>query len=105
MVSISLAPDGLGLGLDACDGIEAADGAVEDAEGTLNLEREVDVARGVDDVDAVVVPDAVRGGRGDRDATLLLLLHPVHRGGAVVDLTDLVAVSYTHLTLPTILLV
>ena len=30
-----------------------------------------------------------RGG-GDRDAALLLLLHPVHHGRAVVDLADLV---------------
>ena len=44
----------------------------------------------VDDVDAVVAPEAGRRGRGDRDAALLLLLHPVHRGGALVDLADLV---------------
>ena len=34
------------------------------------------------------------GGSGlDRDATLLLLLHPVHGGGAVVHFTDLVALA------------
>jgi hypothetical protein len=33
-----------------------------------------------------------RGGR-DRDPALLLLLHPVHRGGAIVDLADLVALA------------
>jgi hypothetical protein len=55
------------------------------------------VAGGVDDVDAVFVegqvhalPEAGGGSRGDRDAALLLLLHPVHRGGAVVHFTDLV---------------
>ena len=39
-----------------------------------------------------VVERPVTGGRGgrDRDAALLLLLHPVHGGSAVVDLTDLV---------------
>ena len=44
----------------------------------------------VDDVDRVTLPRAL-GGRGrDRDAALLLLLHPVHRRGAVVHLADLV---------------
>src|SRR5690349_9653722 len=36
------------------------------------------------------LPLALRGGGGDGDAPLLLLLHPVHDGGALVDLTDLV---------------
>ena len=33
-----------------------------------------------------------RGGR-DSDAALLLLLHPVHRRGAVVDFADLVGLA------------
>src|SRR5918997_785930 len=48
------------------------------------------MAGSVDDVDLVIVPEGGGGSRGDRDATLLLLLHPVHRGGAVMYLTDLV---------------
>ncbi|EYR64418.1 hypothetical protein N866_11445 [Actinotalea ferrariae CF5-4] len=44
----------------------------------------------VDDVDLVAGPVAGRRGRRDRDAALLLLLHPVHRRGTVVRLTDLV---------------
>ncbi len=53
--------------------------------------------RGVDDVDAVLVelllhalPETGGRSRGDRDATLLLLLHPVHGGRTIVHLTDLV---------------
>ena len=46
--------------------------------------------RGVDDVDVVAVPGALRRGGRDGDAALLLLLHPVHRGATLVDLTDLV---------------
>ena len=61
-VLVRLTPDGLGLRLDARDAVEAGDGAVEDTERALNLEGEVDVARRVDDVDAVVVPVA-RGRR------------------------------------------
>ena len=36
---------------------------------------------------------ARRSGRRDRDAALLLLLHPVHDGGALVDLADLVGAT------------
>ena len=92
-VLVGLTPHGLGLRLDAGDRVEHRDGAVEDAQRPLDLDGEVDVAGGVDDVDAVVVPDAGRGCGGDRDATLLLLRHVVHGRGAVVDLADLVALA------------
>ena len=55
-VLVGLAPDGLGLGLDAGDAVEHGDGAVEHAQRALDLDGEVDVAGRVDDVDAVVVP-------------------------------------------------
>ena len=97
LVLVGLAPDGFRLGLHAAHGAVHHAGAVEHAHRALDFDREVDVARGVDDVDAVLgeialhaLPEARRGRGGDRDATLLLLLHPVHRGGAVVHLTDLV---------------
>jgi hypothetical protein len=48
------------------------------------------VAGRIDDVDPVVAPETGRRGRRDRDAALLLLLHPVHDGGAFVDFADLV---------------
>ena len=48
------------------------------------------MARCVDDVDLVVVPETGGGSGGDGDAALLLLRHPVHRGGTIVNLTDLV---------------
>ena len=52
-VSVGLAPDGLGLRLDAGDGVEDDDPAVEHAEAPLDLDREVDVAGRIDDVDAM----------------------------------------------------
>src|SRR3546814_8710215 len=55
-----------------------------------HLNGKVDVTRRVDDVDPVIVPEASGRGRRDRDAALLLLLHPIHRGGAIVDFPDLV---------------
>ena len=92
-VLVGLAPDGLGLRLDARHGVEQRDRAVEHPEGALDLDGEVDVARRVDDVDPVAVPLAGGRGRRDRDAPLLLLLHPVHHGSALVDLAHLVGAA------------
>ena len=58
-VLVRLAPDRLGLRLDAGDGVEQRDRAVEHAQRALDLDGEVDVAGRVDDVDAVVAPAAV----------------------------------------------
>ena len=41
----------------------------------------------------LLVPERGRRGRRDRDAALLLLLHEVHGGGAVVHFADLVALA------------
>src|SRR5438309_1890387 len=94
VVTVRLAPHGLGLGLDAAHGVEHGDGAVENAQAALHLDGEVQVAGGVDDVDAVLLaaagPEGGGGGGGNGDAALLLLLHPVHGGGAVVHLAQLV---------------
>jgi len=89
---------GLGLRFDAGNAVEAGNRAVEYAQRALDLDREVDVARRVDDVDPVLGAVACgpetscRRGR-DRDAALLLLLHPVHGRGALVDLADLVGLA------------
>ncbi len=45
-VAVGLAPDGLGLGLNAGDRVEDGDGAIEHAQGALDFGGEVDVARG-----------------------------------------------------------
>ena len=73
--------------------VEHAHGAVEHAQRTLDLDGEVDVAGGVDDVQALAVPERGGRGRGDGDAALLLLLHPVHRRGTFVHFADLVALA------------
>ena len=90
VVLVRLAPHRLGLRLHALLAVEDRDGAVEHAQGALDLDREVHVAGGVDDVDLVVLPEAGGGRGGDGDTALLLLLHPVHGRGAVVRLADLV---------------
>ena len=90
VVAVGLTPDGLGLRLDAGDRVEHGDRAVQHAERPLDLDGEVDVARRVDDVDPVALPLAGGGRRGDRDAPLALLRHPVHHRRALVHLADLV---------------
>ena len=93
MVVIRLTPNRLALRLNAALGAHDGHRAVEHAEAALHLDREVDVARGVDDVDAMVLPEARRGGRRNGDAALLLLLHPVHRRSAFVNFTDAVRLA------------
>ena len=89
-VLVRLPPHRFGLRLDSGHGVEHGYGTVEDAQGPLHFDGEVDMAGGVDDVDEVVVPMAGGGRRGDRDAPFLFLGHPVHSGTAFVDLTQLV---------------
>src|SRR5262249_14460909 len=93
LVLVTLPPHRLGLRLDALVAVEHAYRTVEHAQAALHLDGEVDVPGGVDDVDPLVLPE--RGGRGrrDGDAALLLLLHPVHGGRALMDLAHLVALA------------
>ena len=66
------------------------DSTVEDTQGTFNFGCEVYVAWCIDDVDLAVLPLGSCSCRSDRNATFLFLCHPVHLGGTVVCLTDLV---------------
>jgi hypothetical protein len=45
------------------------------------------VAGGIDDIDGVAFPLAGGSSGGNGDATLALLVHPVHGGGAFVGFT------------------
>jgi hypothetical protein len=88
-----LTPYGFGLRLDALIAVEHAYRAVEHAQRPLDFDREIDVTGGVDDVETLVQPERGRRGGRDRNSALLLLLHPVHRRGAVVDFADLVGLA------------
>ena len=97
MVTISLTPDRLRLGFYPGGATKHDHSAIEYPQRALYLDGEIDVSRGIDDIDAVFVvlavhatPKAGRGRRGDGDAALLFLLHPVHGGRAIMDLADLV---------------
>ena len=97
MIVVRLMPNGLRLRLYAALCAEYGHRTIKDTQGALNLNGEVHVARGVDDVDTMfrvllTGTGPVAGGRrgGDGDTTLLLLRHPVHGGGAVMGVADLV---------------
>jgi hypothetical protein len=87
---VGVAPVGLGLGLDAARAAEHADAAVEHLERAVDLDREIDVPGVSMMLKLVVLPEAGGGGGLDRDAALLLLIHEVGGGRAVVHLADLV---------------
>ena len=104
LVLVSLTPDGLRLRLDTALSSQNGHRTVQHAQRTLNLNSEVHVARGVDDVDAVTVllecdrillglrvaPVAGGSSGSDGDTTLLLLNHPVHGSAAIMNFADLV---------------
>ncbi len=90
VVLVGLPPHVLGLRLHPGDTVIDGDRAIEHPQRPLHLDGEVDVAGGIDDLDDVVFPLALGGGGGDRDPPFLFLLHPVHDGCALMDLTDLV---------------
>ena len=88
MILVGLSPYSLGLRLNAALGAQDRHSAVEHTQGALDLDREVHMTWGVDDVDPHALPMAGGSGRGDRDATLLLLLHPVHGRGTFVRFAE-----------------
>ncbi len=89
-VPVRLPPHRLALRLDAGDGVEHGDGAVQHAQGALHFVGEVDVARRVDQVDPPAVPGAADRGGEDGDAAVTLLRVEVGDRGALVDLAALV---------------
>ena len=94
IVLVGLTPYGLRLGFYAAHGAESSHGAVKHTERTLHFHSEVNVSRSVDKVDfelvVLVFPERRGCGGSDCDSALLLLLHPVHGGSAVMHLADLV---------------
>ncbi len=95
VIFVSLTPHSLTLRLNTAYRTECSDSTVKHAERTLNLYSEVNVSGGVNQVDfklvVVIFPESGGSGGSNCDTTLLLLLHPVHGGCAIVNLTDLVS--------------
>src|SRR3546814_10217846 len=97
LVLVRLTPHGFRLRLDAGNAVERGDRAVNDAQAALDFDREVDVAGGVDDVQAMFgtltffgLPQESGGGRRDRDVAILLLRSEEHTS----ELQSLMRISY-----------
>src|SRR4029077_18544032 len=74
-------------------GVEYRHRTVQHTQAALHFSGEVDVSGRIDDIDVAVPPLTSRRGRGDGDAPLLLLLHPVHHRGAFMDFANLVGAA------------
>src|SRR5581483_4565500 len=70
--------------------VEHHHAAVKDTQRAFDFDGEVNVAGSIDDVDAVIAPEAGRSSGSDGNSPLALLLHIVHGGSAFVDLADAV---------------
>ena len=102
LVAVRLTPDGFCLRLHPGIAIQQHNSTIKHRQRPFNFNGEVHVSGSVDDVETVLVisgkitaindtlPKGSRSSRGDRDPAFLLLLHPVHRCGPIMDLTDLV---------------
>ena len=79
-VSLDLTIDGQRLRLHATDSAQDQHRSVQHPQAPLHLNREIDVAGSIDQVDAVIGPvDSCRR-TGDRDPAFLLEIHVIHRG-------------------------
>src|SRR5690606_17782779 len=98
MILVGLAPDGFRLRLNTGIRIKKSNGTVEHAQAALYFNGEVHVAWSIDDVEATLaavtaLPGCRRSSRRDRDATLLLLRHPVHGRSTIMGFTHLVVLT------------
>src|SRR5690606_28141485 len=97
-IFVGLTPHRFGLRLHAGGTAEHHNRTIEYAQRTLDLNREVYVTRGIDNIDAMLfelllhaTPEGGDRCRSNRDAALLLLRHPVGGRSAVMHLAELVA--------------
>ena len=80
----------LALGLDPTDSAEDGDDAIQHPQAALHLDGEVNMARGVYNIDLMIIPGAGCCCRGDRYPSFLLLFHPVHDSCTLMDLAHLI---------------
>mmetsp|Transcript_11049 Transcript_11049/g.29681 ORF Transcript_11049/g.29681 Transcript_11049/m.29681 type:complete len:212 (+) Transcript_11049:2077-2712(+) len=85
--ALGLPPDRLGLRLHAGDRVDEHQRAVHDAQRALDLDREIDVPRRIDQRDLVIAIRERDRGRLDGDAALPLLWQKVRHRVAVVDVS------------------
>ena len=93
LILVRLSPNGFGLRLDTALCAQNGNCTVQDTQGTLHLDRKVDVTGGINDIDSIPLPEAGGCSGGNGDTSFLLLHHPVHGCAAVVDLAQLVRLT------------
>ena len=79
-----LAPNSFGLSFDTHLTIKDNYGTIKHAQRTLNFSGEVDVSRGINDVDLMIFPINSNSSGSDSDTTFLFLFHPVSFGATSV---------------------
>src|SRR5690606_18305596 len=96
-VLVGLTPYGFRLRLDTGSTTEHDDGTIEDTQGALYFDGEVNVTGGIDYVNAVALellggtlPEGGYGSGGNGNTPLLLLNHPVGGRSAIMGFTHLV---------------
>ena len=94
-IFVSLTPDGFRLGLHTGNGTKNRDGTVQHAHGALHLGGEINVSRGIDDIDALLdplpwatgsIPCTRNGSCGNGYTALAFLLHPVGYRATLMNL-------------------
>src|SRR5260370_34581971 len=85
VVAVGLAPDRLRLALHTGHSVKDNYATVENPKASFDFDGEVNVARGVYDVDLGVGPGCGRQGGGDVDAALSLLRRSVQYGSAGIN--------------------
>jgi hypothetical protein len=81
------------LWFNTAGGAEYTDAAVENFQGTIHFDGEVNVTWGIDDVKAIVSPETGGGSGLNGNSAFLLLHHEVGGGCAIVHFTDFVDFS------------
>ena len=88
-IGIGLPPHRFRLGLHPGHGVQYHNAAVQHPQAALHLGGKIHMARGVNDVDPVVVPLGGGGGGGNGNAPFPFLGHPVHGRSSLVHSADL----------------
>ena len=93
LIVISLTPYCFGLWLNAALCTKNCYRTVENSQRSLDLNCKVNVTRGVDDIESMVLPIASSCSRSNCYTSLLLLCHPVHSGCTIMSFSNFMVYS------------
>jgi hypothetical protein len=78
------------LRLNPLHGVKHCHSSVEYPKRPFDLNRKIDMARGINDIDPMVSPETGRRCSRNRNTSFPFLLHPIHCRRTLVNLTHLV---------------